>query len=541
MSLPAENSAWPPAQFAPAFEAMEEWDMWYRGDASDLDGYYAQKDATTPRIRPSQMSDGLIGRISRWFWGRPIPDGQSRTKVHVPLASDLATLSADLLFSEPPRILVPEQPDAVQARVNKIFGSPEVQAEFIEGAELSAALSGVYLRAVWDKDIADTPLPDAVSPDQAIPEWRMGRLVAVTFWEVLSKSTGGTWVRHLERHEPGRIVHAVFVGKQDNLGKQANVGDYEATAWLAQTEGVTREGLSVVVPTGIPQVTAVYIPNIRPQRLWRGSSALAPFGRSDFVSTSVFDAIDEVMSSWMRDIRLGKGRVFVPESFLEHAGEGKGYSWDPDREVYAGMNALGKSDQSMSEAIAPHQFEIRWEEHQRTLNGLIRTACRAAGLSPASWGDDTVTDGAQTATGVKANTQLTDRTRDKKVMYWRAGLSRFAQMLMNLDAAHFGGGAALGEVLPEVEFVQNPNQDPRESAETVSLLRAAEAASTETLVRLTHPSWDDTAVDEEVKKILDEKKASAPTLPDPADMRGGDLPDVGDEDEQEFGSADEAE
>ncbi len=526
MPLPIEDQAWPPPAYQPAFDSMAEWDLWYRGDANDLEDHYRSHSADRAKVRPSQMDGGLVGTLARLFWGRPVPEGQSRTKIHVPLASDLATLSSDMLFSEPPTLRVPDgMGDKVQERLTLIFDDPATQAELIEGAELSAALSGVYLRAVWDRDLAPHPLPDAVAPDQAIPEWKFGRLSAVTFWEVLAKVKGGTWVRHIERHEPGKIIHAVYVGKQDNLGKKGELGAYQQTEWAKDLP----DG---VVLTGIEQLTAVYIPNIRPQRLWRGVPELNPMGRSDYVSLSTFDAIDEAMSSWMRDLRLGKGRVFIPEALLESAGEGKGGVFDPDREIYAPYAGLGRSDGSSE--ITPHQFEIRWEEHQKTIQQLIRTACRSAGLSPASWGDDSISEGAQTATGVKANTALTQSTRDKKSMYWRAGLSQFARMLLNLDAAQFSGGAAMGDELPDVHFSSNPNQDSREMAETAQMLRAADAASTETLVRLVNPDWDDEEVEKEVAKIEDEKEAAKPEpLADPfGDRPGGADPEMDPDDPQ---------
>ena len=52
----------------------------------------------------------------------------------------------------------------------------------IEAAETCAALGGVFLRVVWDTDIQDRPWIDLVPPDAAVPEFKYGRLVAVTFW-----------------------------------------------------------------------------------------------------------------------------------------------------------------------------------------------------------------------------------------------------------------------------------------------------------------------------------------------------------------------
>src|SRR5690606_28314270 len=111
-----------------------------------------------PRTRPSQQRGGVVGAVARFFWGRPVPVGQTRTKLHIPVPADIATASSDLLFSDPPKISLPNGSSrqagvlAVspqQQRLEKIFNDPITQAELLEGAELSSALSGVYLRLVW--------------------------------------------------------------------------------------------------------------------------------------------------------------------------------------------------------------------------------------------------------------------------------------------------------------------------------------------------------------------------------------------------------
>src|SRR5690606_10034247 len=151
----------------------------------------------------------------RMFWGRPVPTNHANTRLHVPVPADIATASADLLFSEPPRLILPKRVSSTpgvassnpaQERLEAIFNNPLTQAELVEAAELSAALSGTFLRAVWDTTVSDQVMVDAVAADQGVPEWRYGKLVAVTFWRVLARDGNIVW-RHLERHEPGAIYH----------------------------------------------------------------------------------------------------------------------------------------------------------------------------------------------------------------------------------------------------------------------------------------------------------------------------------------------
>ena len=110
MPLPA-GGVWPPAPLTPIFEDYRTLDSWYQGNPDRLTALYNAQRANQPKVRPSQYRGGIVGKLSRWFWGQPTADGEQRAKLHVPIASDLATMSADLLFSEAPTVKAktPEQ------------------------------------------------------------------------------------------------------------------------------------------------------------------------------------------------------------------------------------------------------------------------------------------------------------------------------------------------------------------------------------------------------------------------------------------------
>lgn len=84
------NIPWPPLPLTPVFAKLAEWSAWYSGDP---DGLAAAYTSTHP------PATGRMRRLVCWCWGtRPAP-GQPITKLYVPAAVDLATLSADLLLS----------------------------------------------------------------------------------------------------------------------------------------------------------------------------------------------------------------------------------------------------------------------------------------------------------------------------------------------------------------------------------------------------------------------------------------------------------
>jgi hypothetical protein len=504
MPLPT-GGAWPPAPLAPVFDKLAVWSTWYAGDPAELSALYGGQtgagDSTQTGFFASQQGGfraKVRERLQRYFWGQATPTTEQRTKLHVPIAGDIAATSADLLFSEPPSITV-EGDDATQARLAELIDDG-IYAALIEAAEIGAALGGVYLRVCWDTDVQeDRPWLAPVHADAAVPEWSYGKLTAVTFWRVLADD-GKIVVRHLERHEPGKILHGVYVGDRDELGRQVALTDFPETAALAEL--ITGDGDTIA--TGIKSLTACYIPNMRPNRLWRTSPAAAYYGRSDFQGLEpLFDALDEVYSSWMRDIRLGKARLVVPETFLQSEGRGKGSRIELERELYEGVNALGAVGQMQLEQV---QFKIRYEEHQQSAQHLLEQIIRAAGYSTQTFGEVSLERGAMTATEISARERKSLITRDKKINYWRPALADILFALMEIDATVFHSG--ITPERPDIEFGDGVSEDPQALAQTAQLLRAAEAASTATLVAMVHPDWEDDQVQEEVAAIEAEQSAA---------------------------------
>lgn len=483
--LPTTDAPWPPRELKPLFLQAGVHDAWWEGDPHRLADVYA---GTTDGKRRN-----LAGRLASFFWGRPQPEREARTRLHIPVPSDISEAASRLLFGEAPLWSAPDQ--RTQDRLELIVGSKHANSMLLGAAEMQSALGGVYLRALVDKTAFDHATFTSHDVDQAIPEWRHGKLTAVTFWTV-TRREGQYVYRHLERHEPGVILHGLYQGTADKLGVRRQLVDDPATEYLALDVGT--DG---AMPTGVDELTAVYVPNKTPNRRFRTDPHLAPHGRSDYYAAeSTFDAIDEAYSSWMRDVRLAKGRIIVPQQYLDSTGPGQGTTWDEDREVYQGLEMIGPSGEQA--AFTMKQFDIRWQEHRETILDLTRAALRAAGLSPATFGDDAVPVNT-TATEVKAREKTSEGTRSIKLGHWQPQLRTFARTLLDLDRAHFGGSVPAGEI--EVDFAREAQADPEALARTASALWAAEAASTETLVRMVQPGWTEKQIQDEVVRIGNER------------------------------------
>jgi hypothetical protein len=502
MPLPTTDITWPPTD--PTVQnALADWDAWYSSEPDRLTDRYLNRGVRElPENRPAQYRGGVVGRVARWFWGNPTAPGEKRDKLHVPLAGDIARTSSELLFSEPPALLVDDT--ATQDALTDLMAGG-LHPTLLEAGELAAALGGAYLRVVWDEDVdPDAPWIDAVAGDCAVPEFAYGRLKAVTFWQVVEQD-GNEVLRHLERHEKGRILHGLYRGTLGTLGRAVPLTDHSQTAPLAPL--VDAEG---GIDTGAPDhLTAAYIPNVRPARAWRNLPAARGWGQSDYQGIEgLMDALDETYSSWMRDVQNGKGRIIVPDSMLQSNGPGKGASWNEEKRIFTPLNILERADKTT--VIEAVQFEIRVAEHRETCQALLEQAVRQAGYSAASFGEQGDGASAVTATEIRARNRRSTSTRSRKTLYAQPALSSIAGAWLAVAAARFRAPVTVEQ--PRVEFQDSIQESPLELATTAEMLRRADAASDETLVRMVNPGLDEDEVAAEVQRLQDSREVADPFM-----------------------------
>ncbi|MFF0293162.1 phage portal protein [Kitasatospora sp. NPDC004614] len=480
MPLPENGAPWPPRQWAPELADMAIDAAWYSGDRRKLAAVHHGAE---------HRADGR-----RRLWGRsrtPAP-GRREQRLHIPMPADVARKSAALLFSEPPRLTVSDT--ALQDRLDELTGDRAARL-LLEAAEVSAALGGVYLLTAWDAEIGPRPLLTHVHADCALPEFRYGHMVAVTFWQELDRS-GATVLRRLERHERGRIEHGLYLGTPDNLGRAVPLTEHPSTAAVVDSLGP-----SGAIETGIQQLTAAYMPNIGPNRTFRGS----PLGRSDLQGPArdLCDALDETWSSWLRDIRLARARLIVPKGYLRDRGPGMGAGFDEDQEIWSSLDI---PPTEAGAGITMAQFAIRVEEHKNTADALVRQIVEAGGYSASTFGLDG--GPAATATEVEARGHDSMVTRKTKTRYAAPALADITEAMLQLDRSL--GFSTLTPERPAITFGPAVAEDPASTAQTLSLLAQAQAVSTETKVRRIHPDWDAEAVAAEVQRIHTETGQGAP-------------------------------
>ena len=504
--LPSDSTAWPPASETKRYSRIAINSTWYGGDPQALSALYG---GNVPTAGPSQKN--LVSRVYDWLWGQSDPT-QLDDKVHVPVAQDIAQMSADLLFAESPRFVVqpvlfdangkvpPEHEAEVkrtQRRLDDILTGCNMDALLLAGAETAAALGSAGFRIGWDTTTMTMPVITRVDGDAIVPEFAFGQLSAVTFWR-MPKIDGETVYFHLERHEPGRVLHGLYKGVRGNLGKRVPFVELTETAYL--DELTNDEGEIVVIPK---RMDAVAIPNMLPDPLDRLNGS----GRSDYSPgvLTIFDSIDKAMTSLMRDIEDGRSRLLIADYMLDAKGPGQGVEFDANQRLFTRLKR--QPGEQGDPPIDQVQFTIRVDEHLRTLDYLIAQAVKLCGYNTdAEIGENAA---AMTATEYSGRAKRSMATRAKKLRYWQA-LEPLMETLLHVDAEFFGSGVVPLPV--QMDVPPATQASARSLAETIEIVERAKAASLEVKVKMLHPDWDDDAVREEVAALRAEQSLASPDM-----------------------------
>lgn len=502
MPLPdgGPKTPWPPTDELPALRLTREWAAWWSGDPARLMEVYGTTvgGQATAVARPNWFRRFWERISGTGFGGRPAD--RHRAYLHVPLAGDISSTSASLLFSEPATLQIAEahgerasaDAKAAEAELERIRTEGDLDSRFLEAADIAAGLGGVFWKPTWDMDLADHPLLSVVQPDQVLPEFRHGILVAATLWRDVER-TDRDVIRHLERHEvaAGRTftLHALFRGTPDELGDR-----------MPDAELVERTRLDPVVELPFPGLGIHYVANRRPSRRLRGSW----LGESDYAGAEgLLDALDEAWASWMRDIRLAKARILVARDMLDRSGR-----FDVDHEVYSPLD-IGNATAGtpLKDQISSEQPEIRFEAHSQTCLSLVERIVDHGGYAPQTFGLR-IEGRAESGTALNIRERKTFLTQQKKSAAFGSTIERTSEQMLWVSRAVFG--VRVTPVRPSAELADAIAADDRQVAETIEILNRAEAVSAQTKVEMAHPDWEPAQVQAEAKRILDERGLSVP-------------------------------
>jgi A118 family predicted phage portal protein len=487
-----EGTHFPPSEWAFWYDKYSEYAAWYSGSSEELLRFY------TTKIANSHFDNKI-------FWARL--DAEERANaVNMPAAVDIASTSANLLFSESPRYAYDEKSVSGQ-RMKDIIKENGFNNILLEAAEISAALTGVFLKLDIDTSISKLPIISCVIPENAFPIFRRGRLTEVLFWRTVRIDENiNVFYRLFENRkiENGTtlIEYRLYKGTNDKVGHVIPFESIEETASLNLID----------VAWAIDGLGCVYIPNMRPNKLCPGSS----LGINDYSGCiPLLDSLDLAWTSLIRDIELGMGQIFIDEDLLQRE----------DTTIYGSektvLNKFSKFQKCFlklnlsswrmgGESLEPIkvvQFEMRVDEHVKSCENIFKNIVNMCGYSPQTFGLD-IGGMAESGTALRVREKKSFATRGKKERYWIQGIENILSQAQQLDILY---NNYYNPDEFNVELEDSIIIDNSEMSETIKSLDQARAISTEIKVKMQHPNWSIEDIMAEVKKIKEENSMQSET------------------------------
>jgi A118 family predicted phage portal protein len=491
MFLP-EKSSFPPEQFF--FNKFEEWGTWYSGESQYLVDYYTRKVATTMK------EDSL-------FWAK-IEQEERVNAIHIPVAGDIAGMSANLLFSESPRIIINNM--LYSDIINYFIKENGFDNLILEGAEIASAFGGVLLKLDIDSQLSDFPILSCLTPLQFLPTFKMGRLNSILMWrDVLIIEDKDIYYRLFEdRTRKGNnlnISFKLYKGNQYNVGFEIDLNSIDDPSLL---------NLNNFEISNVRGLGCIYIPNMKPNKLAPGSM----IGINDFNSSiPLMDGLDSIWSSWMNDIELGRGQIFLDEELLQRddsldgsgsSSVGRGSSFSKFKKCFINLNLSSyKMSNDNVKPLDVHQFDIRTDDHLKACIESIKTIIGNCGYSPQSFGID-VTGQAESGTALRIKEGKSVLTSQKKARYWQPQINDLLRQMVALYYAYNNKDTRINDPSEiTVELEDSIPINTKELSETIRNLDMAKAVSTYIKVKMQHPDWSEDDITLEVDRITKETGA----------------------------------
>ena len=341
--------------------------MWYRGEANELEELYAQL-------------DDRLG--NKHFWGSKPTIGMNIRKIHTGLPAMIIDTLADISTDDLNKIEVEKR----QEEWDKIAEENNPKA-LLRDAVVGALVcgDGAFKWSI-DTDISEYPIIEFYDGSRVDFEYERGRLVAITFKtkKVINKQK----YTLLERYSKKDITYKL-VNKE---GTELDIKNFPDLASKYQT---------IKNPNNFMMALPVMLKKSK-KYIGRGKSLLD--GKLDN-----FDAFDEVWSQWMLALRKGQIKTYIPESLLPRDPETgvllRGSDFDNDYiSVEESINEDAKSK------IETTQGQI---QHDALLSTYITALdqCLTGLISPSTLGIDTKKIDNAEATREKEKTTLYKRNQ----------------------------------------------------------------------------------------------------------------------------------
>lgn len=381
---------------------MLENSVWYSGIEQDL-AYFYTKEA------PKFYRKGQASESMNYFWAKA--DSRFR-KIHSGFPQLICEKMVHLLIGNGYDITVEgADEEMLQEMLDDILKDNKFKQQiFGKSIETESWSGGIAWKLSWNPQLSEYPIIEAWEPENYSNVIISGRIIQDIFYIYYDK--GNTKYRLSEIY--GVDKKGAYIDyKLEELAYGGNSGEpHWVTVSLSDLEQT--KDLKRVAFDGYFKRLSLYKPNKLPNSEFRHSY----IGESDYAgSYGAFDAVDEIISTWIQEFRDSKlYRYFPKELMLKDSSGNSQYpsDFDKDHTLYEDS----PSENVDKQKIVYSQGDIRVDKHIESYKVWVTQILNNAGLSPLTVGVTGLESISASELSQQEREKVSIRTRNEKTELW---------------------------------------------------------------------------------------------------------------------------
>jgi A118 family predicted phage portal protein len=380
-----------------------EGSVWYSGIEQDL-AYFYRTEAKN-FIRNNEVSES-----NNYFWANTKRDIR---KIHTGIPQLISEKMVDLIVGNGYEIKVEGKDEVkLQEMLDEILADNKFKNLLGKSIETESWSGGVAWKLSFNPLVSDYPIIEMWQPENYTNNVISGRIVEDIFYIYYEK--GASKYRLSEIY--GVSTKGAYIDyKLEKLTFKTNAQDSKGE-WLAcelseLPETAERKRVDFI---GYFNKLSGYKPNKLPNSEFRYSV----LGESDYAgSYGLMDALDEIKSTWIQEMRDGKLHRYFPEEMMIK-GTNAEYQYPDEFTKDHILFADSPSENTDKQKIQYAQGDIRAEKYIESWKICLADTLNNAGLSPLTVGVTGLESIASSEASQQEREKVSIRTRNKKSELW---------------------------------------------------------------------------------------------------------------------------
>lgn len=409
--------------------------VWYVGSLSLLLSFY--------RKNKWLYSTGEALDDYNYFWGNvPIEN----RRVHSKLPQIISNKMADMLLyngldietqvytanDKGERVVDEEQSQIVKNVLMSIYKDNDFK-KLLRKSMTDESWSGdIAWKLIIDTSFSNKPIIQEVDTRNYEIITKYGKDIGIVFKEYYERQNGKTIDRYVleetyTKDENNNALIAYRLFKLDSVGKKQELplGALEETAPLldnplfdAETQTITFNGLEEILAQR------------KPNRLPNAEFPNTNYGQSDYAgSCSLFDSLDETLSTMVDDIRKGRSLAFIPDTLIPRDMYGNVERFNDFKLRYQKVVGSDASTENENE-ITEYNPSSKSTEQLEKYKSILMQVCNSVGLSPLTLGITGLESIDASAQSQQEREKVSIRTRSYKIGLWQEFLEKISRKVL---------------------------------------------------------------------------------------------------------------